>query len=250
MRRNIVAGNWKMYKTADEADSLACSLLPLISNVQNVDVVLCPPFTALIAVSQALQGSGFLLGAQNMHEEEEGAFTGEISAAMLLSLGVSHVILGHSERRHYFIESDPQIRKKVASALRAGLKPILCVGESLSERESGNMKSVIAGQLEGCLEGIEITGADDLVVAYEPVWAIGTGRTATPEQAQEVHAFIRAKLTQFFGVDLAGMIRIQYGGSVKPDNAVKLMEQPDIDGALVGGASLDAESFAAIVRSA
>ena len=250
MRRNIVAGNWKMHKTADEADSLVRSLLPLISNVQNVDVVLCPPYTALIAVSHELQGSGFLLGAQNMHEKEEGAFTGEISAAMLLSLGVSHVILGHSERRHYFIESDPQIREKVASALRAGLRPILCVGESLSERESGNMESVIAGQLEGCLEGIEISGADDLVVAYEPVWAIGTGQTATPEQAQEVHAFIRAKLTQSFGVDLAGMIRIQYGGSVKPDNAVKLMEQPDIDGALVGGASLDAESFAAIVRSA
>ncbi len=236
--------------TADEADSLTRSLLLLISDVQSVDVVLCPPFTALITVSQALEGSGFLLGAQNMHEEEEGAYTGEISAVMLLSLGVSHVILGHSERRYYFSESDPQIREKVASALRAGLRPILCVGESLSERESGNMESVLAGQLEGCLEGIEISGADDLVVAYEPVWAIGTGQTATPEQAQEVHAFIRAKLTQFFGVDLAGMIRIQYGGSVKPDNAANLMEQPDIDGALVGGASLDAESFAAIVRSA
>ncbi len=250
MRRNIVAGNWKMHMTADEADSLTRSLLLLISDVQSVDVVLCPPFTALITVSQALEGSGFLLGAQNMHEEEEGAYTGEISAVMLLSLGVSHVILGHSERRYYFSESDPQIREKVASALRAGLRPILCVGESLSERESGNMESVLAGQLEGCLEGIEISGADDLVVAYEPVWAIGTGQTATPEQAQEVHAFIRAKLTQFFGVDLAGMIRIQYGGSVKPDNAANLMEQPDIDGALVGGASLDAESFAAIVRSA
>ncbi|MCK4771772.1 MAG: triose-phosphate isomerase [Candidatus Latescibacteria bacterium] len=249
MRRYIVAGNWKMHKTAEEAVNLALALIPLVSDVRSVEVVLCPPFTALPSVGEVLNGSGLFLGAQNMHHEPQGAYTGEISASMLLPLGVSHVILGHSERRHYFIESDPQIREKVGAALQAGLTPILCVGETLAEREAGETESVVSGQLEGCLEGIELAQAEDLVVAYEPVWAIGTGKTATLEQAQEVHALIRAKLTQFFGVDLAGKIRIQYGGSVKPENAAELMAQPDIDGALVGGASLDADSFAAIVRS-
>jgi len=249
MRRYIVAGNWKMHKTADEAVNLALALIPLVSDVRSVEVVLCPPFTALSPVGEVLKGSGLFLGAQNMHQELEGAYTGEVSASMLLPLGVSHVILGHSERRHYFSESDPQIRDKVKTALDAGLIPILCVGETLEEREAGETEPVVAGQLEGCLEGIDISQAEDLVVAYEPVWAIGTGQTATPEQAQEVHAFIRAKLTQFFGADLSGKMRIQYGGSVKPDNAAELMGQPDIEGALVGGASLDADSFAAIVRS-
>ena len=249
MRRYIVAGNWKMHKTADEAVNLAIALIPLVSDVRSVEVVLCPPFTALSQVGEVLKGSGLYLGAQNMHQELQGAYTGEISASMLLPLGVSHVILGHSERRHYFTETNPQIRDKVEAALKTGLTPILCVGETLTEREAGETESVVAGQLEGCLEGIEISQAEDLVVAYEPVWAIGTGKTATPEQAQEVHAFIRAKLTQFFGVDLSGKMRIQYGGSVKPDNATELMGQPDIEGALVGGASLDADSFASIVRS-
>lgn len=249
MRRYIVAGNWKMHKTADEAVNLALALIPLVSDVRSVEVVLCPPFTALSQVGEVLKGSGLYLGAQNMHHELQGAYTGEISASMLLPLGVSHVILGHSERRHYFIETNPQIRDKVEAALEAGLTPILCVGETLTEREAGETESVVAGQLEGCLEGIEISEAEDLVVAYEPVWAIGTGKTATPEQAQETHAFIRAKLTQFFGADLAGKMRIQYGGSVKPENAADLMGQSDIEGALVGGASLDADAFAAIVRS-
>lgn len=249
MRRYIVAGNWKMHKTADEAVNLALALLPLVSDVRSVDVVLCPPFTALSSVGEVLKGSGLLLGAQNMHYERDGAFTGEISHSMLLPLGVSHVIVGHSERRQYFEETDSLVNKKIKTALSVGLTPIMCVGESLDEREAGETESVVSRQLEGGLEGIEVADADDLVIAYEPIWAIGTGRTATPEQAQEVHAFVRAKLTQVFGVDLAGKMRIQYGGSVKPENAAKLMEQPDIEGALVGGASLDVDSFAAIVRS-
>ncbi len=249
MRRYIVAGNWKMHKTEDEAVNLAMALIPLVADVRSVDVVLCPPFTALAPVGEVLKGSGLYLGAQNMHHEQQGAYTGEISASMLLPLRVSHVILGHSERRHYFSETDSQILEKVKAALGAGLIPILCVGETLAEREAGETESIVAGQLHGCLEGVEISQAEDLVVAYEPVWAIGTGRTATPEQAQEVHAFIRAKLTQYFGLDLADKMRIQYGGSVKPENASELMAQPDIEGALVGGASLDAGAFASIVRS-
>lgn len=250
MRRFIVAGNWKMHKKADEAVNLALELVPLMSAVKSVDVVLCPPFTALESVGSVLKGSGMLLGAQNMHYEEEGAFTGEISRAMLLPLGVTHVILGHSERRRLFAESDELVNRKAKAALDSGLVPIVCVGETLQERESGETEQVVGRQLDGGLEGVSIREPEDLVVAYEPVWAIGTGRTATPEQAQEVHAFIRARLTQFFGAEVAGKMRIQYGGSVTPENAGDLMAQPDIDGALVGGASLDAGKFAAIVRSA
>jgi triosephosphate isomerase len=249
MRRFIIAGNWKMHRTVDEAVNLGSELVPLVSDVQNADVVLCPPFTALAPLGEALKGSGVYLGAQNMHYEGEGAFTGEVSARMLLPLGVSHVILGHSERRQYFSETDEFINSKVKAALGSGLVPILCVGELLEERESGAMEEVINRQLDGGLDDVSIQAPEDLVVAYEPVWAIGTGKTATPEQAQEVHMFIRARLTQFFGAEAAGKMRIQYGGSVKPDNAAELMGQPDIDGALVGGASLDPVKFAAIVKS-
>ena len=250
MRRFIVAGNWKMHKRREEAVNLALALVPLVSDVRSVDVVLCPPFTALAGVGEVLDGSGLHLGAQNMHPEDEGAFTGEVSAPMLLPLGVDHVILGHSERRQHFGEDDAFINRKVKKALEAGLTPILCVGETLEQRETGQTEDVVGGQLDGCLEDVQITEAEDLVIAYEPIWAIGTGQTASPEQAQEVHRFIRARLNQFFGAELAGKMRLQYGGSVKPDNAAELMAQPDIDGALVGGASLDADAFAAIVRSA
>ncbi len=249
MRKYIIAGNWKMFTLRDEAAALAHSLVPLVAGIENADVLLCPPFTGLDRMEKVLEGTGIFLGAQNMYHEDEGAYTGEISPAMLKDLGVSHVIVGHSERRQYFNESGSFLNLKVKAAVEAGLIPILCVGETLEERESGATESVIAGQLEDGLEGVEIARGEDLVLAYEPIWAIGTGKTASPEQAQEVHAFIRAKLTQAFGADLAGTIRIQYGGSVKPDNAAELMGQPDIDGALVGGASLNAESFAAIVRS-
>lgn len=249
MRKYIIAGNWKMFTLRDEAAALAHSLVPLVAGIGNVDVLLCPPFTGLDRLEKVLQGTGILLGAQNMYHEDEGAYTGEVSPSMLKDIGVSHVIVGHSERRQYFSESGSFLNLKVKTAVEAGLIPILCVGETLEERESGATESVIAGQLEDGLEGVKIALGEDLVIAYEPIWAIGTGETASPEQAQEVHAFIRAKLTQAFGADLSGTMRIQYGGSVKPDNAAALMGQPDIDGALVGGASLDADSFAAIVRS-
>ena len=249
MRKYIVAGNWKMHTLREEAATLAHSLVPLVSGVSRTDILVCPPFTSLARVGKVLEGTGILLGAQNMHHADEGAYTGEVSPAMLKDLGVSHVIVGHSERRQYFNESDSLLNLKVKAAVEAGLIPILCVGETLEEHESGATESVVAGQLEGGLEGVEIAHGEDLVIAYEPIWAIGTGKTASPEQAQEAHAFIRAKLTQAFGADLAGTMRIQYGGSVKPDNAAELLGQPDIDGALVGGASLNAESFAAIVRS-
>jgi triosephosphate isomerase len=250
MRRFIVAGNWKMHKTSEEAVKLAFDLVPLVADIKSVDIVLCPPFTALETLSGVLRGSGIFLGAQNMHAEPKGAFTGEIAAPMLLPLGVTHVILGHSERRQLFGETDELVNRKVRAALGHGLIPIVCVGETLEQRESDRTEAVIGAQLEGALEGLALEDPERIVLAYEPVWAIGTGRNATPEQAQQVHAFVRARLTGFFGADLAGKVRIQYGGSVKPDNAADLMRQPDIDGALVGGASLDAGQFAAIVRSA
>ncbi len=249
MRRYIVAGNWKMHRTRDEAVNLAVAILSRVADAHSVEVVLCPPFTALHPVGEVLQGTGLCLGAQNMHAEEEGAYTGEISPRMLTALGVSHVILGHSERRHYFSETDELINRKVISALAHGLVPILCVGETLEQREAGQTETVVSTQLDGGLEGVTISDPEALVIAYEPVWAIGTGRTATPEQAQEVHTFIRARLTHFFGAETVGKMRILYGGSVKPGNAAELMAQPDIEGALVGGASLDPDSFAAIVKS-
>jgi triosephosphate isomerase (TIM) len=249
MRRSIVAGNWKMYKTRDEALNLALGLISRVSDARSVDVVICPPFTALPAVGEILEGSGLLLGAQNMHPEPEGAYTGEIAAAMLLPLGVRYVILGHSERRQYFGEQDAYINLKVKSALAAGLVPILCVGETLQQRESGETETVVGRQLEKGLHEAGPESPNNLVIAYEPVWAIGTGVHAAPQQAQEVHAYIRARLTEFFGAEAAGHMRICYGGSVKPDNAAELMRQPDIDGALVGGASLAADDFARIVKA-
>jgi triosephosphate isomerase (TIM) len=250
MRAAVVAGNWKMYTNAAEAEALVRGLAPLVSGVKNVEVAVCPPFPYLIPVAKALQGTQVRVGGQNMHWEDEGAFTGEVSPRMLTDAGCRFVILGHSERRQFFGETDEKINKKIKKALSSGLTPIVCVGEMLAEREAGTTEKIIRGQLEGCFQSLTPGDMVKLVIAYEPVWAIGTGKTASPEQAQDVHRFIRAWLSGAFGKDTAESIRIQYGGSVKPDNAKALMSQPDIDGALVGGASLKADGFAAIVRAA
>jgi triosephosphate isomerase (TIM) len=250
MRAAVVAGNWKMVTTPSEAVALVQALKPLVAGVSGVEVAVCPPFTNLVPVGQELKGSAIRLGGQNMHWEDEGAFTGEISAKMLLAAGCHFVILGHSERRQYFGETDEKINRKIRKALASGLFPIVCAGETLAERESGITEQVIRTQLEGCFSGFTPEEMKKMVVAYEPVWAIGTGKTATPEQAQDVHRFIRSRLSGAFGKDAAESIRIQYGGSVKADNAKALLSQPDIDGALVGGASLKADQFAAIVRAA
>ena len=234
-----------MHKTVPEAVSLVKELKELLTEIKDREVLVCPPFTAIYAVKREIEGSPIKLGAQNMFYEEKGAFTGEISPLMLKDLGCSYVILGHSERRHIFGETDELINKKVASAVKHGLVPILCVGELLEERESGKTKSVVERQLLEGLKGLK--EGDEFVIAYEPVWAIGTGKTATPEQAQEVHKFIRELLAENFGREKAERVRILYGGSVKPENIKGLMEMPDIDGALVGGASLRAASFAKIV---
>ncbi|MEI6970495.1 MAG: triose-phosphate isomerase [bacterium] len=248
MRKPIVAGNWKMYKTVDEAVALASAVKLELQNFTEAEVIICPPFTALKAVGDALQGSYIKLGAQNMHWEKEGAFTGEISPAMLRSVFCHYVILGHSERRALFNETNEAVNRKVKAALAAGLKPIVCVGETLAEREAGRTNEVVRTQLEGGLAGIE-TGASGIILAYEPVWAIGTGKTASPAQAQEVHAFLRSTLAKIFGDNAAANIRIQYGGSVKPANARELFSQPDIDGGLIGGAALEARSFVEIVKA-
>ena len=216
----------------------------------DADIVVCPPFTALESVGQALEGSAIKLGAQNMHPEPSGAYTGEVSAEMLRSMYASYVILGHSERRTYFAETDAFINQKVLAALKAQLKPILCVGETLAERETGSTLKVVQTQLEADLDGVSKDLATNVVVAYEPVWAIGTGKVATTEQAQEVHAFIRSLLGKLFGSNAAGRMRILYGGSMKPANAPELLAQKDIDGGLIGGASLEARSFVDLVRSA
>ena len=244
----IIAGNWKMNKTSAEARDLAGKLKPLVSGVKDREIVLGPPFTALAAVAETIKGSNIALSAQNMHWEDKGAFTGEISAEMLLDLGCKYVIIGHSERRQYFGETDETVNKKVRQALKKGLSPILCVGETLAEREAGKLNELISRQVT---DGLKDVGAEDMkkiVAAYEPVWAIGTGKTATPEQANEVHSLIREKVRSLFGKELAEGLRIQYGGSVTPDNVSSLMAMPDIDGALVGGASLKPETFAALVN--
>ncbi len=246
MRRLLIAGNWKMNKTVPEALKLVRELKELVSDVEDRDVLVCPPFTALYPVGKELEGSNIALGGQNMFYEESGAFTGEISPVMLKDVGCAYVILGHSERRHIFGETDELINRKVLSAASHGLIPILCVGETLEEREAGRTEEVIEKQV---VEGLKsFDSRKDLVVAYEPVWAIGTGKTATPELAQTVHSFIRQLLSQLFGEEKAENVRILYGGSVKPENARGLLEMSDIDGALVGGASLKAESFAKIVK--
>ncbi len=249
MRKKIVAGNWKMNKTASEAAALIDEIKKEVADVTKVDVVVCPPFTNLQVAAAACAGSNVKLGAQNVHWEASGAYTGEISAAMLKGLGVEYVIIGHSERRQYFGETDETVNARTRAALVAGLIPIVCVGETLAERDAGNMEAVVTRQIKAGLKDL----GDDLakvVIAYEPVWAIGTGRTATPAQAQEAHALIRRTLAEEIADgDTANAIRIQYGGSMKPENAAELMGQPDIDGGLIGGASLKAESFAAIVKA-
>jgi triosephosphate isomerase (TIM) len=242
-----IAANWKMHKTAAEAASFVDALLPRIAATRN-DVVICPPYTALSAVVERRYGTAVKVAAQNMHEEEAGAFTGEVSAPMLVELDVEAVILGHSERRQRFGETDEALARKVPAALAAGLEPILCVGESEAARDGGETEAVLERQLQTDLAALESTQIDRVVVAYEPIWAIGTGRTATPEQAQEASAFIRDVLRlRGAAVD---RVRILYGGSVKPANAAELLSLPDVDGALVGGASLDPEEFAAIVEAA
>lgn len=250
MRIPIVAGNWKMNKTDSEATELTGRIVKLLSGIEGVDVVLCPPFTALTAVHAPLKGTKIGLGAQNMHWEAKGAFTGEISAEMLLTSGCRYVILGHSERRTYFGETNESVNRKVRAALAADLTPIVCVGETRAEREQGRTEEVVLNHVTGAFVGFSPEEIEGVVIAYEPVWAIGTGLTATPQQAQEVHAFIRKILRDSWGVQVAERIRIQYGGSVKPENATEIFHELDVDGGLIGGASLEAESFAAIVRSA
>lgn len=244
----IIAGNWKMNKTASEARDLAQKLIPLVAGVINREIVLAPAFTALSTVAGAIKGTNLSLAAQNLFWEDKGAFTGEISAEMLLDLGCKYVIIGHSERRQFFGETDGTVNKKVRQALNKGLFPIVCVGELLNEREAGRVNVVIERQVIGALKSVTASEMQRIVIAYEPVWAIGTGKTATPEQANEVHAFIRQKVKAMFNSQVADSLRIQYGGSVTPENVSTLMAKPDIDGALVGGASLKPESFAALVN--
>ena len=246
-RRPIIAGNWKMNKTTVEARDLAARLVPLVSGILDRDIVLAPPYTALLAVADTIKGTNLVLSAQNLFWEDKGAFTGEISAEMLLDLGCKYVIIGHSERRQFFGETDETVNKKVRQALNKGLLPIVCVGELLKEREAGRANEVIDRQVTGALKDVNAAEMQKIVIAYEPVWAIGTGKTATPEQANEIHSFIRKKLEITYGRVIADSLRIQYGGSVTPENVSTLMAMPDIDGALVGGASLKPESFAALV---
>jgi triosephosphate isomerase len=248
LRKPLIAGNWKMYKTGPEAEETAVRLVELVGRDVDIDVMIAPPFTALASVAHALQDSPVALGAQNLHWEAEGAFTGEISPGMLKAAGCTYVLVGHSERRQYFSETDEGVNRKTHAALESAIIPVVCIGETESEREAGETFSVLDKQLRLGLEGVSLRGAQELVIAYEPVWAIGTGKTATKEQAQEAHAFIRAQLTQNLGSDLAAGLRILYGGSVKPGNVKDLMAMPDIDGALVGGASLKPEIFAEIVH--
>ncbi|HET6363798.1 MAG TPA: triose-phosphate isomerase [Nitrospirota bacterium] len=247
-RRPIIAGNWKMNKTTVEARDLASKLIPLIAGIKERDIVLAPPFTALQTVAGVIKGTGIALSAQNLHWEDKGAFTGEISAEMLLDLGCKYVIIGHSERRQFFSENDETVNKKLRQALNKGLLPIVCVGETLKEREAGKANEVIERQVTGALKSVTAAEMQKVIIAYEPVWAIGTGKTATPEQANEIHSFIRNKSEIVYGKEVAGALRIQYGGSVTPENVSTLMAMPDIDGALVGGASLKPESFAALVN--
>jgi triosephosphate isomerase len=249
-RKKLIAGNWKMNKTSADAVALVGDLVATIGRQTDVDVVVCPPFTSIETVAKALDGSTQKLGAQNMHPEASGAFTGEVSAPMLRALFATHVILGHSERRAYFAETDAFINKKVLAALKNQLKPILCVGETLAERESGATLKVVQTQLEAGLDGVSKELAPSVVIAYEPVWAIGTGKVATTEQAQEVHAFIRGLLTKLFTEPVAQKVRILYGGSMKPSNAPELLAQKDIDGGLIGGAALEARSFVELVTAA
>lgn len=248
MRKPIIAGNWKMNKTVSEACELVKTLIDRLSDVDNVEIIVAPPFTALHAVSEIIKGSNIKLAAQNMHWEKSGAFTGEVSPVMLKDIGCEYVIIGHSERRQYFGETNETVNKKVKSAHEHSLKPIVCVGEKLDEREAGITKEVVKEHVLKGLDGVTAEQILNTVIAYEPVWAIGTGKTATPEQAQEVHRFIRDLLSELYSAEIAQRVIIQYGGSVRPDNISQLMAEEDIDGGLIGGASLDADSFVKIVK--
>jgi triosephosphate isomerase (TIM) len=248
MRKKVMAANWKMYKTPDETRAYFKEFLPLVAGHDRDEIVVCPPYTDVDAAIASARGSNVAVGVQNVHWKADGAYTGEISAPMLLSLGVTHVIVGHSERRQYFGETDDTVNLRLKTALEAGLTVICCVGEVLEEREAGMTDDVLRRQCVRAFHAISAKKAAKLVVAYEPVWAIGTGKTATPELAAEAHAVIRREAGEVFGEEFAGQLRILYGGSVKPENATALMAQEEIDGALVGGASLDAKSFAAIVK--
>ena len=248
MRKKVIAANWKMYKNPDQTLAFFRDFLPLVSGHDRDEIVVCPPFLDLRAALDATKGSNVVIGAQNVHWKEEGAFTGEISVGQLQAIGVDHVIIGHSERRQYFGETDDTVNLRLKTALEAGFTPICCVGEVLEEREAGATDDVLRRQCMRAFHAISAKKAAKLIIAYEPVWAIGTGKTATPEIAAEAHAVIRKEATGIFGEQFAAQLRILYGGSVKPDNASALMAQEEIDGALVGGASLDPKSFAAIVK--
>jgi triosephosphate isomerase len=248
MRKKLIAANWKMYKTPEQTGKFLHDFLPLVSGHSRDEIVVCAPDVDLAVALESAKGSHVAIGSQNVHWKPEGAFTGETSAAMLLAVGVTHAIIGHSERRQYFCETDDTVNLRLKAALEAGLTPICCVGEVLEEREAGLTDDVLRRQCVRAFHAISAKKAAKLVVAYEPVWAIGTGKTATPELAAEAHAVIRREATEVFGEDFASKLRILYGGSVKPDNASSLMAQEEIDGALVGGASLDPKSFAAIVK--
>jgi triosephosphate isomerase (TIM) len=248
-RKLIIAGNWKMNKTVADGLDLVQTLKRELANIKEVDIVVCPPFTALSEISKIIFDSNIRLGAQNMSEHNYGAYTGEVAAGMLKEFSVRYVILGHSERRQHQKEPDELISKKALAAHAAQIKPIVCVGETLEEREAGNTEKIVERQIKGSLAGLTAEQMEETIIAYEPVWAIGTGKTATSAQAQEVHAFIRKKLTFMFSESVAKDVRIQYGGSVKAQNARELMSQPDVDGALVGGASLEVRSFSDIIKN-
>ncbi|MBS3757448.1 MAG: triose-phosphate isomerase [Desulfobacterales bacterium] len=247
-RKPLIAGNWKMFKTCPEAETTSRQLVERVGDVSSVDIMIAPPFTALAVVSKAIEGSSMELGAQNLYWEKEGAFTGEVSAPMIASAGCRYVIIGHSERRQFFGETDAGVNKKIQAAFEASLIPVVCVGETEPERDSGKTFSVLDKQIQEGLKDLNLNTSNPPVIAYEPVWAIGTGKTAQPEQAQEAHAYIRKLISQGFGDELASAIRILYGGSVKPGNIAELMALPDIDGALVGGASLKPETFSEIIH--
>jgi triosephosphate isomerase len=248
MRKKVMAANWKMFKTPDETQDYLHQFLPMVAGHDRDEIVVCPPYTDVATAIEAARGSNVAIGVQNVHWRADGAYTGEISAPMLLCLGVTHVIIGHSERRQYFGETDDTVNLRLKTALESGLTPICCVGEVLEEREAGATDDVLRRQCVRAFHTISAKKAAKLVVAYEPVWAIGTGKTATPELAAKAHAVIRHEVTKIFGEEFAAQLRILYGGSVKPDNSSALMAQEEIDGALVGGASLDPKSFAAIVK--
>jgi triosephosphate isomerase len=248
MRKPVMAGNWKMYKTPAETSAFFEKFRPLAGNAEHCEVVICPPFTNLPAAVKSAEGTRIRIGAQNLHWANEGAYTGEISAPMIKATGCSHAIIGHSERRQYFGESDESVMKKTVAALAEGLIPIVCVGERLEHREGGQTEAVLAEQCRGGICGLTVEQFVRVIIAYEPVWAIGTGKTATPDMAAEAHRVIRQQIRSVFGADAANAVRILYGGSVKPDNTRTLMAQPEIDGVLVGGASLDPVSFSSIVN--